>query len=102
MWRSRPSKEHPLVWRHTSGRRSLVLGATASHVVGMGLEEGRALLSELLAKSTIPERVYRHQWQVGDMVIWDNRGVLHRATPYDPASPRDMHRCTLAGDEVIQ
>jgi alpha-ketoglutarate-dependent taurine dioxygenase len=102
MWRSRPSKEHPLVWRHASGRRSLVLGATASHVVGMGLEEGRALLAELLEKSTIAERVYRHQWQVGDMVIWDNRGVLHRATPYDPASRRDMHRCTLAGDEVIQ
>jgi alpha-ketoglutarate-dependent taurine dioxygenase len=102
MWRRRPSKEHPLVWRHASGRRSLVLGATASHVVGMGIEEGRALLAELLEKSTIAERVYRHHWQVGDMVIWDNRGVLHRATPYDPASPRDMHRCTLAGEEVIQ
>jgi alpha-ketoglutarate-dependent taurine dioxygenase len=102
MWQKRPSKEHPLVWRHQSGRRSLVLGATASHVVGMDLEEGRALLSDLLDKSTIAERVYRHEWHVGDMVIWDNRGVLHRATPYDPTSPRDMHRCTLAGDEVIQ
>lgn len=102
MWRTRPSKEHPLVWKHQSGRRSLVLGATTSHVVGMDVEEGRALLADLLEKSTIPERVYRHEWQVGDMVIWDNRGVLHRATPYDPASPRDMHRCTLTGDEVIQ
>ncbi|HEY2562634.1 MAG TPA: TauD/TfdA family dioxygenase [Acidimicrobiales bacterium] len=46
--------------------------------------------------------MYRHQWDVGDMVIWDNRGVLHRALPYDPTSPRDMHRTTLAGDEVIQ
>jgi alpha-ketoglutarate-dependent taurine dioxygenase len=101
-WRTRPSKEHPLVWRHQSGRRSLVLGATTSHVVGMDVEEGRALLADLLEKSTRPERVYRHEWQVGDLVIWDNRGVLHRATPYDPASPRDMHRCTLAGDEVIQ
>ncbi|HEV3132201.1 MAG TPA: TauD/TfdA family dioxygenase [Acidimicrobiales bacterium] len=101
IWRSRPSKEHPLVWKHRSGRRSLVLGATASHVVDMDLDEGRALLADLLEKSTAPERVYRHEWQVGDMVIWDNRGVLHRALPYDPASPRDMHRCTLAGDEVI-
>ncbi len=101
-WRTRPSKEHPLVWHHRSGRRSLVLGATASHVVGMDLAEGRGLLADLLARSTVPERVYRHVWEVGDMVIWDNRGVLHRATPYDPASPRDMHRCTLAGDEVIQ
>jgi alpha-ketoglutarate-dependent taurine dioxygenase len=102
MWRTRPSKEHPLVWKHQSGRRSLVLGATTSHVVGMDVKEGRALLDELLVKSTIAERVYRHEWQVGDMVIWDNRGVLHRATPYDSTSPRDMHRCTLAGDEVIQ
>ena len=101
MWRRRPSKEHPLVWRHQSGRRSLVLGATASHVVGMDREEGRALLDELLERATTPEQVYRHQWAVGDLVIWDNRGVLHRALPYDPASPRDMHRCTLAGDEVI-
>jgi alpha-ketoglutarate-dependent taurine dioxygenase len=101
MWRTRPSKEHPLVWRHQSGRRSLVLGATASHVVGMDAAGGRALLSDLLGKSTVAERIYRHEWAVGDMVIWDNRGVLHRALPYDPASPRDMHRCTLAGDEVI-
>ena len=98
---SRPAKEHPLVWRHRSGRRSLVLGATTAHVVGMDVDEGRALLDELLARATTPEQVYRHQWAVGDMVIWDNRGVLHRALPYDPASPRDMHRCTLAGDEVI-
>jgi alpha-ketoglutarate-dependent taurine dioxygenase len=102
MWRSRPSKEHPLVWTHQSGRRSLVLGATASHVSGMEPAEGRELLADLLARSTTPERVYRHQWAVGDMVIWDNRGVLHRACPYDAASPRDMHRTTLHGEEPIQ
>jgi alpha-ketoglutarate-dependent taurine dioxygenase len=101
MWRRRPSKEHPLVWKHQSGRRSLVLGATTSHVVGMDLDEGRAYLAGLLESSTSPEQVYRHEWEVGDLVIWDNRGVLHRALPYDRASPRDMHRCTLAGDEVI-
>jgi alpha-ketoglutarate-dependent taurine dioxygenase len=100
--RSRPAKEHPLVWRHRSGRRSLVLGATADYVVGMGEEEGRALLAELLHRSTAPERIYRHEWKVGDMVIWDNRGVLHRACPYPTDSPRDMHRTTLAGDEAIQ
>jgi alpha-ketoglutarate-dependent taurine dioxygenase len=102
MWRSRPPKEHPLVWRHRSGRRSLVLGATASHVVGMEHGEGRALLDELLAHATAPGRVYRHSWSVGDTVIWDNRGVLHRACPYDPAGPRDMHRTTLAGTEPIR
>ena len=102
MWRSRPSKEHPLVWTHESGRRSLVLGATASHVAGMDVDEGRALLDELLARSTTPDRIYRHVWSVGDMVIWDNRGVLHRACPYDATSPRDMHRTTLHGEEPIQ
>jgi len=102
LWRKRPSKEHPLVWRHASGRRSLVLGATTDHVVGMDRDEGRALLDGLLARSTAPERVYRHEWSVGDVVIWDNRGVLHRACPYDPTSPRDMHRTTLAGDEPIR
>jgi len=100
-WQSRPSKEHPLVWQHRSGRRSLVLGATASHVVGMDVAEGRALLADLLARSTAPDLVYRHEWAVGDMVIWDNRGVMHRACPYDPSSSRDMHRTTLHGDEAI-
>jgi alpha-ketoglutarate-dependent taurine dioxygenase len=102
LWRKRPSKVHPLVWRHRSGRRSLVLGATASHVDGMDVDAGRALLLDLLDRATTPERVYRHEWAVGDLVIWDNRGVLHRALPYDASSARDMHRTTIAGDEPIQ
>ncbi len=102
LWRSRPTKEHPLVWTHRSGRRSLVLGATASHVSGMDVDEGRSLLADLLARATIAERIYRHRWSVGDMVMWDNRGVLHRACRYDPTSPRDMHRTTLSGEEPIQ
>jgi alpha-ketoglutarate-dependent taurine dioxygenase len=101
-WRRRPPKIHPLVWKHRSGRRSLVLGATTSEVVGMESDEGRAFLDDLLGRATAPDRVYRHQWRVGDMVIWDNRGVLHRACPYDPSSPRDMHRTTLTGDEPVQ
>ena len=100
-WRTRPLREHPLVWRHGSGRRSLVLGATASHVVDMEADDGRKLLDDLLDRATTQERVYRHVWSVGDTVIWDNRGVLHRAGPYDPDSPRDMHRTTLLGDEPI-
>ena len=101
-WRSRPTSVHPLVWTHKSGRRSLVLGLTADYVVGMNRDEGRALLDELLSRVTRPERVYRHEWSVGDAVIWDNRGVLHRATPYDPRSPRAMLRTTILGDEPIQ
>jgi alpha-ketoglutarate-dependent taurine dioxygenase len=101
-WRSRRTHTHPLVWTHRSGRRSLVLGASADHVVGMDRDEGRALLADLLDRATIPEKVYRHTWTVGDTVIWDNRGVLHRAAPYDPDSPREMLRTTVLGDEPIQ
>jgi alpha-ketoglutarate-dependent sulfate ester dioxygenase len=102
VWRARPSREHPLVWTHRSGRKSLVLGATASHVAGMDENEGRALLSRLLDWATRPDFVYRHHWRVGDLVIWDNRGALHRALPYDFDSPRLMHRTTLVGAEPIQ
>jgi alpha-ketoglutarate-dependent taurine dioxygenase len=101
-WRSRPTHEHPLVWTHRSGRKSLVLGASADYVVGMDLDEGRALLAELLDRATRRDRVYSHAWLVGDTVIWDNRGVLHRAAPYDPNSQREMLRTTVLGDEPIQ
>jgi alpha-ketoglutarate-dependent taurine dioxygenase len=101
-WRSRRTHEHPLVWTHRSGRKSLVLGASADYVVGMDRDEGMALLAELLDRATVPDKVYTHTWTVGDTVIWDNRGVLHRAAPYDPDSPREMLRTTVLGDEPIQ
>ena len=101
-WRSRPTHEHPLVWTHRSGRKSLVLGASADYIVGLDLDEGRALLAELLDRATQPDLVYSHHWSVGDTVIWDNNGVLHRAAPYDPDSPREMLRTTVLGDEPIQ
>jgi alpha-ketoglutarate-dependent taurine dioxygenase len=101
-WRTRPASEHPLVWTHHSGRKSLVVGASADHVVGMDRDAGRALLADLLDRATRPERTYQHRWQVGDMVIWDNRGVLHRALPYAIDSPREMLRTTVLGDEPIQ
>jgi alpha-ketoglutarate-dependent sulfate ester dioxygenase len=100
-WRSRRTHEHPLVWTHRSGRKSLVLGASADYVVGMDHDEGRALLAKLLERATVPENVYSHAWSVGDTVIWDNRGVLHRAAPYDPDSQREMLRTTVLGDEPI-
>lgn len=101
-WREKPDRVHPLVWRHRSGRRSLVIGVTADHVVGMERELGRALLGDLLARATAPERVYRHHWTVGDLVIWDNTGVMHRVEPYDASSAREMHRTTMSGDEPIR
>nr|MDT0665121.1 TauD/TfdA family dioxygenase [Micromonospora sp. DSM 115978] len=97
-WRRRGHREHPLVWQHQSGRRSLVFGTTASHVVGMDPDESRALLDDLLARATTPDRVFRHTWSVGDMVIWDNWRMLHEAGGCDPGLERVMHRTTIKGD----
>ena len=101
-WRSRRTHEHPLVWTHRSGRRSLVLGASADYIVGMDLDEGRTLLADLLDRATVAGKVYSHAWSVGDTVIWDNRGVLHRAGQYADDSGRLMLRTTILGDEPIE
>jgi len=93
---------HPLVWTHPDGRKSLVLGTTASHIEGWDKAEGRAFLDDLLDRVTAPEHVYTHEWEIGDLVIWDNRGALHRARPYSETSGRRMSRTTLVGDEAIQ
>lgn len=94
-------KEHPLVWRHKSGRRSLVLGMTVDHVADVEAEESRKLVARLTQHATRPENVYRHEWQLGDLLIWDNCGVMHRATPYASDSGRLMHRTVLRGSETI-
>ena len=101
-WRWRRTHEHPLVWTHRSGRKSLVLGASADYIVGMDVDAGSALLEELLNRATVSDKVYSHAWSVGDTVVWDNRGVLHRAAQYDPDSPREMLRTTVLGDEPIR
>jgi alpha-ketoglutarate-dependent taurine dioxygenase len=98
-WRRVPTHETSLVWNRKDGRRSLAIGATADHIVGMRPEESRELLDELLAWSTQERFSYTHDWEVNDVVIWDNTGMLHRALPYDPKSERTMHRTTMAGDE---
>jgi alpha-ketoglutarate-dependent taurine dioxygenase len=100
-WQSIPTAVHPLVWTHRSGRKSLVLGATASHVEGMELDKGRALLCRLCEWATQPQYVYQHKWNIGDLVMWDNTGTLHRATPYPENSGRRMHRTTLVGEEPL-
>jgi alpha-ketoglutarate-dependent taurine dioxygenase len=100
-WRHSPPKTHPLVWTHRSGRKSLVLGSTASHVEGMDRQAGRALLDELLAWATQPNFVYRHVWRIGDLLMWDNTGAMHRVEPYAEDSGRLMHRTTLLGEEAI-
>ena len=95
-----PPVRHPLVRVNpVNGRQSLFLGAHASHIEGLSVEEGRALLRTLLDHVTQPEFCYRHEWTEGDLVIWDNRCVLHRATPYDTTRyKRLMQRTTVSGD----
>lgn len=98
-WQAMGTKTLPLVWKHRSGRRSLVLGCTAARVEGMGIEEGEALLCRLREWATRPEFVYRHEWSRGDLVVWDNTGTMHRALPYPMDSGRLMHRTKLEGEE---
>lgn len=89
----------PLVWTHRSGRKSLILGCTASHIVDMDLMASTETLVRLRDWATGPQFVYRHQWSVGDLVMWDNTGTMHRARPYDPDSGRRLTRTKLAGEE---
>jgi alpha-ketoglutarate-dependent taurine dioxygenase len=100
-WDKVPAREHPLVWTRSNGRRSLLVGATTDHVVGWPEDESRALLDRLLDWSTQPRFVLRHHWRVGDVVVWDNTGMLHRAIPYAATSRRLMHRTTLVGEETV-
>jgi alpha-ketoglutarate-dependent 2,4-dichlorophenoxyacetate dioxygenase len=81
-----------------NGRRALYLGSHAWYVEGMEHAESRRLLDELLAHATRAEGVYQHRWRVGDLVMWDNRAVLHRGRPWDAARHRRvMRRTTVAG-----
>jgi len=91
--------ELPVVWTHRSGRKSLILGCTASHIVDMDYTEGTKTLVRLRDWATQPQFVYRHRWSVGDLVMWDNTGTMHRARPYDPDSGRALRRTKLAGEE---
>ena len=100
-WMARGQNTLPLVWKHRSGRKSLVLGATALQVEGMSFPDSEALLVRLRDWATQPRFVYRHEWQLGDMVIWDNTGTMHRALPYDYESGRLMHRTKLEGEEAF-
>jgi alpha-ketoglutarate-dependent taurine dioxygenase len=94
-------KEHPLVWTHDSGRKSMVIGTTADHIVGMDVPAGRAMLIRLQEWAAQPAFSLRHKWTKGDFVIWDNTGAMHRAIPYAKSTGRMMHRTTIAGTEAV-
>ena len=95
--KARPPALHPLVRTiKGSGRRALFLAAHVSRILGWPEDESRALLDELMQFATQPRFVYAHRWQVGDMVIWDNRCTMHRATPFeDNVHIRDLRRTTV-------
>lgn len=94
-----PPVEHPLVQVHPdSGRDILFAGRHASHIVGEDFSESRKLLRELTFEAAQPPRTFGHKWDVGDLVLWDNRCVLHRARATPENQPRKMVRSTVAGD----
>jgi taurine dioxygenase len=96
-----PDVVHPLVRTHPeTGRLSLYVGEdVVKDIVGLPAEDGRQLLAKLNAHAISPSFSYRHKWRVGDLLIWDNRSTMHRATPYDDVKYRRvMHRTTIAGD----
>lgn len=98
-----PPVEHPLVRVHPATARPALFVAkdVVSHVIGLPENESRALIDELEAFATRPDRVYSHRWQPGDLVVWDNRCTLHRATPYDPQYRRTLYRTQVKGEAPI-
>ena len=93
----------PLVKTHpVTGRESLFIGRHAYGIPGLSEADSERLLDDLLAFACRPPRLFAHRWQTGDVAIWDNRCVLHRARPFDPAEPRVMHHTRIAGDPATE
>ena len=94
-----PPVEHPVVRTHpATGRKNLFVGRHASHIIGQSEAESRKLLRDLTEDAAQPPRTWKHRWQPGDLVIWDNRCVLHRGHEFPHQEPRVMVRTTVAGD----
>ena len=90
--RQRLVRTHPV-----TGRKSLYLSSHAGGIVGMPMPEARILLKDLTEHATQPKFVYVHRWRVWDLVMWDNRQMMHRVRRYEESQPRDMRRTTVAG-----
>jgi alpha-ketoglutarate-dependent 2,4-dichlorophenoxyacetate dioxygenase len=91
--RQRLVRTHPV-----SGRKSLYLSSHAGAILGMPMPEARLLLREFNEHATQPKYVYAHRWRPWDLVMWDNRQMMHRVRRYDDTQPRDMRRTTVAGE----
>lgn len=90
-------KVHPV-----TGRPALFLGRHAHAIPGLAPEESDELIARLNEWSCQPPRVYRHKWEPGDVVLWDNRCVLHRACEWDLSEPRVMRHTRIAGDPATE
>ncbi|MGA3398834.1 MAG: TauD/TfdA family dioxygenase [Acetobacteraceae bacterium] len=99
-----PPVVQPLVNTHPrTGRKSIYVASHASHIIGMEVADGRLLLMDLIEHATRAGTTYRHEWRVGDLVLWDNRRSLHRGLPFDERFPRDMRRVTTSdGTEPVR
>ena len=94
----RPVRQKLVRTHPVTGRKSLYLSSHAGGIVGMPMPEARILLRELTEHATQPTFVYVHTWTQWDLVMWDNRQMMHRVRRYDESHPRDMRRTTVAGD----
>ncbi|MGP1678542.1 MAG: TauD/TfdA dioxygenase family protein [Burkholderiales bacterium] len=101
--RDAPGAVHPIVRTHpVTGRNALFLGRRLNgYIMGLAPEESEALLDELWAHSTRPELTWYQEWQLGDLILWDNRCVMHRRNAFDGSQSRIMHRTQLAGDKPV-
>jgi alpha-ketoglutarate-dependent 2,4-dichlorophenoxyacetate dioxygenase len=99
MRKAMPPAPQPLVRTSASGRKALVIGSHATHLVGWPQQEGVEFLHEINAFAEQPQFIYSHAWRQGDLVIWDNRCTLHRATTYDIFKyKRSLRRTTINED----
>jgi alpha-ketoglutarate-dependent taurine dioxygenase len=94
--------EIPLVWKHKSGRKSLVIGNTAHTIVGKNHFDSARILNWLRNWATQEQFSLSYEWSVGDLVIWDNTGTMHRAEWYDATCGRMMMRTKLEGEEPFE
>ena len=93
----------PLVKRHPeTGRHAIYAGRHAYGITGMDADASERFLAELMAWACQPPRIHSHTWQVGDLVVWDNRCVMHRAAPYDTNFPRVLRSCRISGDPATE
>jgi taurine dioxygenase len=95
--------EHPIVRTHpVTGRKALFLGRRRNaYIPGLPLAESEALLDALWAHATQEKFSWYQQWQKGDLILWDNRAVMHRRDAFDPATRRIMHRTQIKGDRPV-